>query len=47
MAEISEDIADPDIPPAVKKGLRQQLAALRLLLRRLQAALKACEAAKR
>lgn len=45
--EISEDLTDPDIPAAVKKALRKQLAGLRLLLRRLQAALKACEAAKR
>jgi hypothetical protein len=41
------DIAEPDLPPAVKKALRQQLVAMRLLLRRLQAALKACEAANR
>jgi hypothetical protein len=47
IAEISEDLSDPDIPAAVKRSLRQKLASLRLLLRRLQAALKACEAATR
>jgi hypothetical protein len=41
------DLDEPDLPAAVKKALRKKLVAMNLLLRRLEAALKACEAANR
>ena len=42
--DIEDALGDPDLPTQVKKSLRKQLPRLRLLLRRLNAALEACEA---
>jgi hypothetical protein len=45
--DIDDALGDPDIPPPVKKRLREQLKKLKLLLRRLVAAYEACQAQAR
>jgi hypothetical protein len=42
--DIEDALVDPDIPRPLKQSLRQELPRLKMLLRRLVAALEACEA---